>query len=29
VTLTFATAGTIEIELAVGSINADEPEHKM
>jgi copper(I)-binding protein len=29
VTLTFATAGTIEIELVVGSINADEPEHKM
>lgn len=29
VTLTFATAGTIEVQLAVGSINADEPEHKM
>jgi copper(I)-binding protein len=29
VTLTFATAGTIEIKLVVGSINADEPEHKM
>lgn len=29
VTLTFATAGTIDIELAVGSINADEPEHDM
>jgi copper(I)-binding protein len=29
VTLTFATAGTIEIELVVGSINADEPEHNM
>lgn len=29
VTLTFATAGTIEIQLVVGSINADEPEHKM
>ena len=29
VTLTFATAGTIEIQLVVGSINADAPEHKM
>jgi copper(I)-binding protein len=29
VTLTFATGGTIEIQLVVGSINADEPEHKM
>ena len=29
VTLTFATAGTVEIQLVVGSINADEPEHKM
>ena len=29
VTLTFKTAGTIEIELVVGSINAAEPEHKM
>lgn len=29
VTLSFATAGTIEIELVVGSINAAEPEHKM
>jgi copper(I)-binding protein len=29
VTLTFANAGTIEIQLVVGSINADEPEHKM
>lgn len=29
VTLTFANAGTIEIKLVVGSINADEPEHKM
>ena len=29
VTLTFATAGTIEVKLVVGSINADEPEHKM
>lgn len=29
VTLTFATAGTIEVQLVVGSINADEPEHKM
>lgn len=29
VTLTFATGGTIEVQLAVGSINADEPEHKM
>ena len=29
VTLTFAAGGTIEIQLVVGSINADEPEHKM
>ncbi len=29
VTLTFATAGTIEVQLVVGSINADKPEHKM
>jgi copper(I)-binding protein len=29
VTLTFANAGTIEIQLVVGSINADEPEHNM
>jgi copper(I)-binding protein len=29
VTLTFATSGTIEIELVVGSINAAEPEHHM
>ena len=29
VTLTFATAGTIEVKLVVGSVNADEPEHKM
>ena len=29
VTLTFATAGTVEIQLVVGSIYADEPEHKL
>ena len=29
VTLTFATAGAVEIQLAVGSINADEPSHDM
>lgn len=29
VTLTFATAGTVEIQLAVGPINADEPSHDM
>jgi copper(I)-binding protein len=29
VTLTFATAGTVEVQLVVGSINADEPEHDM
>ena len=29
VTLTFAHAGTIEVQLVVGSINAAEPEHKM
>jgi len=27
VTLTFATAGTVEIALVVGSVNAKEPEH--
>ena len=29
VTLTFANAGNIEVELAVGPINADEPTHDM
>jgi copper(I)-binding protein len=29
VTLTFANAGNIEVELAVGAINADEPTHDM
>ncbi|MEO7222478.1 MAG: copper chaperone PCu(A)C [Devosia sp.] len=28
-TMTFATAGTIEVQLAVGAINADEPSHDM
>jgi periplasmic copper chaperone A len=29
VTLTFGTSGTIEVELVVGGINADEPAHNM
>ena len=29
VTLTFEKAGTVEVELAVGAINADEPAHDM
>lgn len=29
VTLTFEKAGPIEIQLVVGSVNADEPEHNM
>jgi copper(I)-binding protein len=29
VTLTFANAGTVEVELMVGPINADEPSHDM
>jgi copper(I)-binding protein len=29
VTLTFANAGTVEVELMVGPINADEPTHDM